>query len=61
MSIPRCVYVNNRSYPVTETPTLLKADLQGQLGWNSVWVSNTGDQPYMNLVNVVKKALRGAQ
>lgn len=57
----RRVYVNSWSYPVVETPTLLKADLQGQFGWNSVWVSNTGDQPYTNLVNAVKKALRGAQ
>lgn len=61
MSIPRRVYVNNRSYPVTETPTLLKADLQGQFGWNSVWVISTGDPPYMNLVNAIKRALRGAQ
>ena len=50
----RRVYVNSLSYPVVETPTLLKADLQGQFGWNSVWVSNTGDQPYTNFNDIQK-------
>jgi hypothetical protein len=36
------VVVNGQSYPVTEKPGYLKADLGGLFGWTSVWAPTEG-------------------
>ena len=56
MKTMRRVFVNGRSYPVRETPTYLKASLNGIMGWISIWADD-----YTAMVRRIKLALRGGQ
>jgi hypothetical protein len=42
MHTGRVVVVNGKSYPVTEKPGYLKADMGGVFGWTAVWAPTEG-------------------
>lgn len=50
------IFVDGRSYSVVERSGYIKADLQGILGWSSVWADD-----YISLVRRIRQARRGGQ